>query len=257
MIQNIVIIGSGNVATHLSLALKKSGFNIIQVYNRTLSNAIKLSEKLKCNATDNAHKIEKNADMYVFAISDPAIKLILNQTELNNKLLVHTAGSMNINIFKPYTNRFGVMYPLQTFSINYPVNFSQVPLFIEASDNSVEKTLFEFCQKLSNTVVVINSEQRKILHLAAVFANNFCNHMYSIAYILLKQNNLSFDYLKSIITETAIKINHVNPLEIQTGPAIRKNYKVMNEHAEMLKKNHEWQKIYTFVSKDIMKSHKK
>jgi predicted short-subunit dehydrogenase-like oxidoreductase (DUF2520 family) len=255
MIKNIVILGSGNVATHLSGALKNAGFTIVQVFSKTRSHAKELAKSVGCNAIDNIIDLEKEADLYIFAVSDSAIKEILSNMTLRNKFMIHTAGSVSIDIFKSYTDQYGVLYPLQTFTKNKCLNFQEIPLFIESNNVQNEKDLIKVGKALSSTVEIANSEQRKALHLAAVFANNFANHMFYIASELLKNKNLSFDYLKPLINETALKINSLDPSKAQTGPALRKNLEVIKNHIEMLNRNPDWQKIYTFVSENIMKSH--
>jgi len=252
---NIVFIGAGNLATHLSQALQKSGNNIIQVYSKTEANAKTLANKLDASYICNIDKINTDADLYIFALKDEVIPSILNQAILKNKLLIHTAGSLPIEIFNQYTNNFGCIYPLQTFSKNRDVDFSQIPIFIEGNNNNVTEILKEIALQLSNNVVEIDSISRAKLHLSAIFACNFANHLFTIAADILKSSNLNFDYLKPLIIETTQKILEIPPLQAQTGPAMRNDQNIMQKHLDLLADNKDYQNLYRFVSESIVNMH--
>lgn len=247
----IVIIGAGNVATQLGFALKKSKHTIVQVYSKRKSSANKLAHSLNCDFTNSSKKIDTTADIYIIAVNDDSIIEVANLLRLKDKMVVHTSGSVGMNILKPMSKNIGVFYPLQTFSKNKIVDFNVVPLCIEANNTATFKVLQTLAKSISSNVQKINSEQRKTIHLAAVFACNFSNHLYTIASSILGSANISFDVLKPLIEETAEKIKNTPPDEAQTGPAVRTDIKTINNHLKMLSGNKEYRQLYKLISKNI------
>jgi predicted short-subunit dehydrogenase-like oxidoreductase (DUF2520 family) len=253
-IQNgIVILGAGNVATHLSLALKKSDINIRTIYSKTTQSAKSLASKIDTNFTTTIENIPKDADLYIIAVKDEVIIDIIRKLQIENGAVVHTAGSVSMNLFQDIYSTYGVFYPLQTFSVNEDVDFSEIPIFIEANNQKLEDDLLVLAKSISNSVQVMSSEKRTFLHLAAVFACNFSNHMYSVASEIIDKADVSFDVLKPLIKETTRKAIAGNPLKTQTGPALRNDQYVIQKHIEMLKDNDDYEKIYRFVSDSIYK----
>jgi predicted short-subunit dehydrogenase-like oxidoreductase (DUF2520 family) len=255
-IRTIVVLGSGNVATHLSLAFHQAGLKILQVYSRSMEHAKELANKVDSNYTSGLANITDNADIYLFSVSDSAIQPILDKINWTGKILVHTAGSVAIEIFKSYSENFGVIYPLQSFSKNRKIDISKVPFFIEANSPEIADTLEILVRQISNNIYRISFEERKILHLAAVFASNFSNHMYAIADELLKKNNIPFNYLQPLVYETSAKAFELGPKVAQTGPAIRNNFDILKKHAVLLNSEPDWQNLYKFISDNIIKYHK-
>ena len=253
----IVILGAGNVATHLSVALKNAGFEIKCVYSKTIEAAKILALKVDSHYTNDIKHIPVEADLYIVAVKDEIIKVVIEHLELKYGVVVHTAGSISIDIFKGRFENCGVFYPLQTFSKNREIDFSVVPICLEASNKTLENKLFDLAKCLSKNVSIVDSYKRKKLHLAAVFACNFANHMYSVATNILKDTDLSFELLKPLIDETAQKAIDKDPISAQTGPAVRNDHNVIHEHLEMLKDYPEFEKIYKFVSESIYKLNKK
>ncbi|MDA3952471.1 MAG: DUF2520 domain-containing protein [Bacteroidales bacterium] len=247
----IVILGAGNVATHLSIALKKAGFLIKCVYSKTIPAAKTLALKVDSHYTNEINQIPVEADLYIIAVKDEIIEEIIKHIKLKYGVIVHTAGSISIDVFKGRFKNYGVFYPLQTFSISRNIDFSNIPICIESSNKVLENKLSNLANSLSNSVHLINSKERKWLHLSAVFASNFANHMYSQASEILSQSGVSFDLLKPLITETAQKAIDNDPIKAQTGPAIRNDQNVINKHLEMLKNNPEFEKIYRILSDSI------
>ncbi len=247
----IVIIGAGNVASQLSSALKQSKHNIVQIYSKHTSSAGRLAKSLNCSFTNNPLEIVNDSDLYIIAVNDDAVTEVVQQLRLKDKIVVHTSGSVEMNILNPSSKNYGVFYPLQTFSKNNKIDFKTIPICIEASNASVLKTLQLIAESISNNVQKINSEQRKTIHLSAVFACNFSNHLYSIALDILASADLSFDILKPLIEETAKKIKNNPPGEMQTGPAARNDKKTMNNHLKMLSDNKDYQQLYKLMSKSI------
>lgn len=253
MSHRFVFIGAGNLATRLSTVLKEKGFSIEQVYNRSEKSAKSLAEKLRTNYTNSPKEILKDADIYFVALKDSAFEEVLPQINFKNKLLVHGSGSMPLSCLEKYSQNIGVFYPLQTFSIDREVDFSEIPVFIEANSAENEKKLIQIAEKISGRVSVLNSEKRLNLHISAVFACNFVNHFYTIAAEVLKSQEIPFEVLKPLIIETADKVQELEPLLAQTGPAVRFDENVISKHLETLQTYPEFQKLYRLVSESIYK----
>ena len=173
---NFCFIGAGNLATHLSKAFQNKGFRISQVYSRTGLSAKGLANNLSTNYVISTEEIDKNADIYFVALKDSAVDEVLSQINFNNKLIVHCSGSLPLSAIEKYSENFGVLYPLQTFSKKREVDFSEIPVFIEANSAKNEKLLCDIASQISGSVFVFNSDKRKTLHISAVFACNFVNH---------------------------------------------------------------------------------
>jgi predicted short-subunit dehydrogenase-like oxidoreductase (DUF2520 family) len=174
------IIGAGNLATRVALELHNKGIEIVQVYSRTVTSALTLARLVGCIYNTNPEKIIQEADIYLISVSDLAVTEVLSKINFNNKLVVHTAGSIPMSELAKYSKNYGVFYPLQTFSKFRDVNFAKVPFCIEANSPENEKVLCDLASLISRDVRIVTSEQRKQLHLAAVFACNFVNHMYRL-----------------------------------------------------------------------------
>lgn len=252
-----VFIGAGNLATQLSQRLKQQGFEIIQVYSRTEKSARELAEKINCEFTNSPDNVSKDADIYVVAIKDSVYNDVLSQIEFNGKLVVHCSGSMPMSALEMYSENIGVFYPLQTFSKNREVDFSKIPVFVEANSEKNEKQLIEIASKISGSVSVLNSEKRLILHIAAVFSCNFVNHFYAQASEVLAEKNIPFDVLKPLILETAQKVQEMDPKAAQTGPAVRFDENVINKHLDALEFDFKTRELYNSISKSIFEFHQK
>jgi predicted short-subunit dehydrogenase-like oxidoreductase (DUF2520 family) len=250
---NVVIIGSGNVATHIAKALKAVDVNVTQVWSYHYQNASLLANEVNAVAIKELSEVDFDADICLIAIKDDEIVNIANQLKSFKGVIAHTSGSVSLAVFNNF-EKFGVFYPLQTFSKNKEVNFSTIPLCVEANNEISLAVLKELANILSTNVVEVNSDKRKILHLAAVFACNFTNHLYALADDLLKANDLSFDLIRPLITETASKVQHALPLTVQTGPAIRHDEQTLKKHEELLNDNQELLEIYKILSNSIKKT---
>lgn len=258
MIENVVIIGAGNLATHLGLALFENGIQVKQVFSRSIKAARELAEKVKADFTNDLSQLFSGADLYIIAVKDSAIPEVLENLSLNeNCLIVHTAGSVPMNVLDGFILNYGVFYPLQTFSKSRKVDFSSIPICIEANHPSNLIKLQDLADKLSGSVHQINSDERKTLHLAAVFTNNFVNHFYVLGADILQDKKLNFDLLKPLIRETAEKIETIHPIAAQTGPAKRNDQSIISAQLKMLHDKPEYQKIYSFVSESIFQYHQK
>lgn len=250
---SIVFVGAGNLATHLACALAKSGFAITQVYSRTAQSAQVLADKVGASWTTHLGELLPDAAIYMVSLKDDVFINLLPEIVAGRQhaLFLHTAGSIPINIWKDKVERYGVFYPLQTFSKQREVDFSAIPIFLEASDAAVMHTLQQMARLISSRMYEVNSDVRRRLHLAAVFACNFTNHMYTLASDLLKQNELPFEVLLPLIDETAAKVHQLLPEKAQTGPAVRYDEGVMNKHLELLKDDDAASEIYRLLSKSI------
>jgi predicted short-subunit dehydrogenase-like oxidoreductase (DUF2520 family) len=254
---NFCFIGAGNLATHLSICLKKAGFSILQVYSRTENSAKKLAEILGCNYTISPENITSDADIYIVALKDSALEEVLPQINFNNKLVIHTSGSLPVSVLENYSANFGVFYPLQTFSKKRELDFHKIPVFIEACSIENEKILLNIAGKISNSVSVLSSEKRKYLHIAAVFACNFVNHFYTISAEILKTKEIPFEVLKPLILETALKIQDMEPENAQTGPAVRFDENIISSHLEEIKDINNYAELYNSISRSIFEHHQK
>lgn len=249
----VIIIGSGNVAQHLIQAFAKSKkIDVVQVFSRQKKAVSHLldSEKITTNLNDLTQ-----ADLYILAVSDDAIAAVSSQLPFENRLVVHTSGSVSIDALDK-KNRNGIFYPLQTFSKKASVDFSQIPLCLESKN----ETDFEFLKKVaeivSNKVHKINSEQRKALHVAAVFVNNFVNHLYQMGHDICAENQVPFDVLKPLIQETANKVMNLTPTAAQTGPAIRNDQQTIAGHLDFLLDENQ-KNIYQTLTQSIQNNGKK
>jgi predicted short-subunit dehydrogenase-like oxidoreductase (DUF2520 family) len=252
MLNNIVIIGSGNLATNLALALFKSGKNILSIYSRKIQNARTLAGLCNSNYSDRIEELPKDADIYFITTSDSAIKEIAEKLTNFSGILVHTSGSIPLSVFSDACKRFGVFYPLMIFSKSIEVSFKDIPICLEANSRETYEAMYEIAKSISNNISEVPSEKRSILHLAAVVACNFTNLNYSIADDILIKNHLSFDLLKPLILETAKRTMVGSPFEHQTGPAIREDYDIIQKHLEILSEIPDYQKMYDLLSQLII-----
>lgn len=249
----VVIIGSGNVAQHLIQSFVSSkGIDLVQVFSR---------QKQVLSHLMNADKITSNlsdlvmADLYILAISDDAIASASSELPFENRLVVHTAGSVSMDLLDK-KNRRGVFYPLQTFSKNRVIDFKEITICLETEYQSDFKMLEITAHNLSDKVQKVSEVQRKSLHVSAVFVNNFVNHLYQIGHEICLENNLSFDILKPLILETANKMMTLSPKEAQTGPAIRNDIQTIKQHLNFLTDNNQ-NTIYKTLTQSIQDNGKK
>lgn len=243
-----VIIGSGNVAWHMAKAFKEAGIDLIQLYGRNEQELKKLS--LEINVEYSTNQL-KQADFYLICTSDKAIAEVSKQIPYEQALVAHTSGSLSRDVLEG-SYRKASFYPLQTFSKSRKLDYSKIPLFVDAGWESDNILLTDLAKKISTNVMRINHEQRKQMHLSAVFACNFVNHLYAQAEIICKQNNISFNYLLPLIEETADKIKTISPKDAQTGPAVRNDQNII-KFQENLIVNPNQLNIYKILTESITK----
>lgn len=255
----ICLIGSGNVATHLSLALTQHHHSIEGIFSAHIDHAEVLAQKIGTPLfTDQLCQLPE-ADCYVFSVKDACLPKIIEEAKnalphLLHALCIHTAGSMPLSVFNGI-EKAAVLYPMQSFSKERELNFSRVPLFIEASTPAAFKSVEALAHQLSQSVTPLDSERRKKLHLAAAFANNFTNHCCALAYELLSENGIDPTCLRPIIDETARKLHTMQPLEAQTGPAVRWDENVIQMQKSLLATDPQMQHIYEAMSQSIHHLH--
>jgi len=250
----ISIIGSGNVAWHLTQKLERlPEITVLEVYSRKLSNASKLSRTLLCTqATDDLDFRYSKADIFLVAVADDSLGEVLENLQVPPQTVVaHTSGGHSLEIFKDMPQAKGVFYPLQTFSKNEQVNFENITFCLEADSEETLEILKNLAFKLSTHIEFINSEERKILHTAAVFANNFTNHLLALSKEITDFYEVPFDAIKPLMKETFEKAMNYPPKEIQTGPAKRNDLKVIEKHLEVLEKIPQAKEIYKVLTESI------
>ncbi|WP_338766126.1 DUF2520 domain-containing protein [Bernardetia sp. ABR2-2B] len=269
-----IFIGAGNVAWHLvSLFSKNKDLQITHIWSRKKENAESLKNKLNDESIKINYSIQQldfsktDVDLAILSIADGAFETVLSKLILpKNCILAHTSGAQPMEMLKlanqNQIKNIGVFYPLQTFSKAKEVDFSQIPFCIEANDKKIEEKLTSLAKQFSNKVFQVSSKDRSILHVAAVFACNFSNYLWTISEQILKEKNLPFDMLKPLLEETLQKALEINPSNAQTGPAIRKDEKVIEKHLHMIEEmnlsnsNPHFSQIYKLMTESIQKKKK-
>ena len=248
----IVLIGAGNLATHLGKALHAAGHDMVQVFSRTMQSAENLASLLDAEPLTDMAQVRDDADVYIFSVKDSALEQLISQLcGGEKKVFLHTAGSMPMSVFRGKALHYGVLYPMQTFSKQREVDFCIIPCFIEANDEFALKQIEGLAGQISHRVYQLSSEDRKYLHLSAVFACNFANHCYAASQELLQQHGIPFDVMLPLIDETAAKVHGMTPKEAQTGPAVRYDENVIGKQIQLLENQPYFQKIYDCMSKSI------
>ena len=247
--KKIILIGSGSVATNLALNLDKNKYSVQQVFSRTKENAEILAKKINADFTNDINKLQKG-DITLLCIKDDFIASFLEDKLFQN--LIHTSGSENINVLKNSAQDFGVLYPLQTFNKEVKINFTEIPILIEANTVKFKKVVLELASSLSNKVINITSKKRRQIHIAAVFACNFSHHMLSISKEIMDNEDLDYSLLLPLIEQNNKKSLLGDPQKLQTGPAKRNDVKLINEHIKEIKNLHH-KDIYRLLSDNIIK----
>ena len=249
--KQVVIIGSGNVATSLAHGLVNH-CRVAQIYSRQLAHARRLAQAVDCeNATDDLDQLVQDADAYIIAVRDDVIADVIAAVPDNGALWVHTSGSKPIDLFAGHRARYGVLWPMQSFSRDLVVPLDDVHFFAEASDAATLDDVIALGSMLSRHVVAADSAQRRWLHVASVFSCNFTNHLWALADEMLTGAGLPFDALKPLITTTIQKLDHLAPAQSQTGPAIRHDEEVIAAHLAML--DGDKREIYQLMTDSIIK----
>ncbi len=247
---NVVIIGTGNVASVLSKLFITKGHKVIEIVGRNQNAAAELAKTCHCNANTNFTLITEKGDIYIIAVVDTAIETVVKQLSMQNKLVVHTAGSVSINVLNKPNSEFGVLWPLQTLRKEMK-EVPEIPFIIDANNEATYTTLLAFAKTLTDTVFRANDAKRIKLHLTAVLVSNFTNHLYALADDYCHTEMLDFKLLLPLIEETGKRIKNNAPKNVQTGPAIRRDQVTLNSHINLLKGYPQLQKLYQLMSDSI------
>ncbi|MCC6459395.1 MAG: DUF2520 domain-containing protein [Saprospiraceae bacterium] len=249
----IVLVGAGRIGTHLAQRLKGKGLPVAQVISRTAAHARALAELLRTDWSDDWSEIRQDADWVILAVRDDAIEPVarLLAPYVAETLVTHTSGATPGAVLAPYFERFGVFYPLQSFSPTRMPIWSKIPFCVDAQREADLAFLKKVAKVIGNLVYQVNDEQRAVLHVAAVFANNFANHCFAIAEKILEDTDLPFDMLHPLMEETLAKALQESPARMQTGPAVRGDVDTILRHVEQLKPYPELRDLYLNLSKNI------
>lgn len=247
------LIGAGNLATQLGVAMVAQGCKVVDVWSRTEDSVQRLAQRLGCRATTALNDLSDDADVFIVSVRDDVLPelLPLLVRGRESKVFLHTAGSIDMNIFAPFCRHYGVFYPMQTFSKERSTRFEEIPCFVEWSDDETRAVVLSLARRVGGSVHPLSSDQRKHLHLAAVFACNFANHCYAIAEGLLREASVGFEVMLPLIDETARKVHELSPREAQTGPAVRNDRTVIDRQSVWLSDHPDWQNIYAVMSDSI------
>lgn len=251
----IAILGSGNVAWHLAPALEDAGHTITEVYARTLKSAGDITDRVYAGEPkDDLDFSVSEADIFILAVKDSAIPEVADEVILpENSILVHTSGSVPLDILNYSSASYtGIFYPLQSFTKGRKIEFDEVPFLLESDDEETLQMLKKLAKSLSPLTYTVQSKDRKAMHIAAVFASNFSNHMIRIAEEVMRRQGLDFEMLKPLIIETISKSLQLGAKAAQTGPAIREDYETLEDHHQFLNYNESIAEIYRLISQDII-----
>lgn len=254
-IKDIVIIGSGNVAWHLINAFTSQGIRVVQVLARDEKKASGLSRAFAVPYILHPAEIYKTADLYVLAVQDDQIARTADSLGLSGQFLVHTSGFTGLDALEGASSATGVIWPLQTLTSGKRVDYRKIPFLIEASSDELAGELIQFVKLVSPKIIAADSQTRQKIHLAAVIASNLANHLYTISASILDRQGIPFEILGPLIRETADKAARKHPLKSQTGPAARRDLKVIGKHLELLKDEPGFHDIYKMISENISHIH--
>ena len=247
------MVGAGRLATNLGQTLLGAGHEIVCVYSHTMRSAETLAERIGGQPVDRAENLPLKADAYIIAVKDSALAEVIPAVTKGREtqVFMHTAGSMPMEMFKGMARHYGVFYPMQSFSKERPVDFAEIPTFIEACDKEAMQVIRQLAESITERVYELSSADRQYLHLAAVFACNFANHCYAMAAEILEQHGMEFDVMLPLIDETARKVHQLHPLQAQTGPAVRYDENVIRHQAQLLRDHPFMKDLYERMSLHI------
>lgn len=252
----VVLVGSGNVATVLGKVIHNAGHEVVQVLSRNENHAKSLAEIFKCSSGSFKSSEYKDADLYLLAITDTALYHLDQYVQLENKLVVHTAGSVSKDVLKNISSNYGIIYPLQSL-IKDSRETPEIPLLIDGSTPEITNVIMEFSKTLSDNVAVADDKERLKFHVAAVIVNNFTNHMFAMADEFSRKENIDFEKLYPLIDETVQRVKHHSPQDVQTGPAIREDIYTLGKHLQILSSHPDLKYLYLKLSESILKLHQK
>ena len=252
---NIVIIGSGNVANVIARLIVQKGHSIIQIAGRNKKAVESLANDVNAKTEIDFKNIDTDADLYIIAVSDSAVAEVANKLQLTNKIIVHTAGAVSKDVLRNVSKNYGVLYPIQSLKkeIDY---IPEIPLIIDGNSYETKMTLLDFARGFSKTVLEANDETRLKLHAGAVITSNFTNYMFVLTKSFCDSEKIDFNLLLPLIKETVQRLHKYNPIEMQTGPALRGDIVTIEKHLQILKEYPALKNIYKIMSENILE-HKK
>ena len=252
---HVSFIGSGNVAFHLAKSMNKAGVMVDEVWSPNRGNREWLAKNVNAKTVESPAGITAASDVYIIAVPDDKVKEVVSSLPPVKGIVAHTSGITPMSVISSRFKSSGVFYPLQTFSKQREVNMATVPFCIEGNTKVAAKKLTDLAGKLSRNIYAVNSNERKELHLAAVFVSNFVNHLYHTANTLVEENGLSFELLLPLIEEVAAKVKTLSPDAAQTGPARRNDENTLEIHREMLHPHPDFQALYDLITRQIKKQY--
>ncbi len=251
-IKNISIIGAGNVAWHLGNAFAKAGIKINHIAGRDHDKTKQLAELLGSKSFGALEEEIPESDLYLLAVKDDVIRTVFEKIYKKGRFIVHLAGAIEGNILAMHNNNYGVIWPMQTLTKNNDIDLQHTLIAVSGNSPEYQLMLKELASRISSRVIEVSDGQRAIMHLSAVWINNYTNHMYDIAYNLLKENNLSLELFYPLMEEHLTKIKEIAPDQLQTGPAIRGDMATLAKHKSMLNNHKDWKELYATLAKSIL-----
>lgn len=247
----IVIIGTGNTATVLGRLLKQKEHSVVQVFGRNREHAGQLGKIVGAPFTIDKNAVDREADLYLIAVSDNAITDIVSWLHVDKRLVVHTAGSVDAGILYPSSKNYGVLYPVQSLRKEME-NIHEIPFLVEGNTPDNGAVIFDLANSIGKQVKFANTQQRLMVHIAAIFVNNFTNHLYTLAEDFCDREGVDFDMLFPLINETARRLHESSPAEVQTGPAIRNDTYTIEKHLQLLESYPFHRPVYQMLSRSIL-----
>lgn len=248
----VVIIGAGNVANVLGKLIVKRGHKVTQVFSQHIMNAAQLANQIDAVAIDNLNEISLSADIYIIAVVDNAIASVAASLHLSNQLLIHTSGTISKDVLKGSSINYGVLWPLQTLRKEITLQ-PEIPFVVDGCTEEVKTAIISFATQLSAIVIQADEDEKRKLHVAAVFASNFVNHLYALTENYCEKENIDFQLLVPLIIETAERIKMYNPSEVQTGPASRGDSVTIDKQLHDLEKYPFLSRLYLILTNSIQK----
>ena len=250
----ISLLGAGNVAWNLGHALSNAGHHIQSVIGRNENKVTQLARELAAQPSFDLQCLDDNAQVLIICVKDDAISDVANQIRITDKIVVHTSGFRSSNALSVCTENYGVFYPLQTMKAGLVLDFKTVPMLVEGSNNSTSEALYTLASSISDSVTTVTELQRKYIHLAAVFANNFTNHMWELSEQILNEQHIDFNILRPLIAKTAENIKSNSPGTVQTGPAVRNDFFTIEEHLKLLTDETQMTQVYKVITESILRN---
>jgi predicted short-subunit dehydrogenase-like oxidoreductase (DUF2520 family) len=250
----IAFIGSGNMATFLATNFYLSGHEIIQIVSKNLDHAKELAEKVQAHTADSLHELTQSADVYFLAMNDNSIQDFGKHQTLTEKIVIHTAGSISLQELNEVSANLGCIWCLYSIQKDNLPKEKDIPVFINSSNETTKNIVYELASSISSSIHEMNDEQKLKLHLAAVWVNNYTNHLATIAESLLKEEGIPFHHLLPILEQTIVKIKTSSPSQNQTGPAVRKDTAILAKHAGLLNHHELWKRIYELMAESIQRA---